>query len=84
MDDSVKPSEITFTTQPKQETEAGSGSSVALSVEASGEEGINLNYQWHFSADGATWQTLPEYCKDCNIYIYHVLESAGKYRFYRF
>lgn len=81
MDDFVKPSEINITTQPKQETEAGSGSSVALSVEASGEEGINLNYQWQFSADGATWADCTGVTAKTATYTFTMsLETAGKYR----
>lgn len=78
MDDFVKPSEINITTQPKQETEAGSGSSVALSVEASGEEGINLNYQWQFSADGATWADCTGVTAKTATYTFTMsLETAG-------
>ena len=81
MDDFVKPSEINITTQPKQETEAGSGSSVALSVEASGEEGINLNYRWQFSADGATWADCTGVTAKTATYTFTMsLETAGKYR----
>lgn len=81
MDNFVKPSKINITTQPKQETEAGSGSSVALSVEASGEEGINLNYQWQFSADGATWADCTGITAKTAAYTFIMsLETAGQYR----
>ena len=54
---------------------------MALSVEASGEEGINLNYQWQFSADGATWADCTGVTAKTATYTFTMsLETAGKYR----
>ncbi len=81
LDSFKKPSEITITSQPASETVIGAGAEVILSVEASGEAGAVLSYQWQYSADGNEWTDCTGDSAKTPEYRFIMSEDlAGQYR----
>ena len=81
LDDFKKQTVVTIKTQPASETTAKAGDKVSLFVDASGEEGTTLSYQWQYSTDGTTWTNCSDLSAVTANYTFTMEEKlAGQYR----
>ncbi len=74
------PSKIEITKQP-QDMIAAPGAEASLSVEASGDEGLNLSCKWQYSTDETSWSDCEGDSAKEAVYSFTMSEElAGKYR----
>ena len=81
LSDFKKQTVITIQSQPIAKTVAKAGDKISLFIDALGEEGTTLSYQWQYSDDGESWTNCKELSAGTDNYIFTMEEKlAGKYR----
>ena len=72
---------ITIQSQPTAKTVAKAGDKISLFIDALGEEGTTLSFQWQYSEDGESWTNCKELSAGTDNYTFTMEEKlAGKYR----
>ena len=81
LSDFKKQTVITIQSQPIEKTVAKAGDKISLFIDALGEEGTTLSYQWQYSDDGESWTNCKELSAGTDNYTFTMEEKlAGKYR----
>ena len=81
LSDFKKQTVITIQSQPIAKTVAKAGDKISLFIDALGEEGTTLSYQWQYSDDGESWTNCKELSAGTDNYTFTMEEKlAGKYR----
>ena len=81
LSDFKKQTIITIQSQPIAKTVAKAGDKISLFIDALGEEGTTLSYQWQYSDDGESWTNCKELSAGTDNYTFTMEEKlAGKYR----
>ena len=81
LSDFKKQTVITIQSQPIAKTVAKAGDKISLFIDALGEKGTTLSYQWQYSDDGESWTNCKELSAGTDNYTFTMEEKlAGKYR----
>ena len=81
LSDFKKQTVITIQSQPIAKMVAKAGDKISLFIDALGEEGTTLSYQWQYSDDGESWTNCKELSAGTDNYTFTMEEKlAGKYR----
>ena len=75
LSDFKKQTVITIQSQPIAKTVAKAGDKISLFIDALGEEGTTLSYQWQYSDDGESWTNCKELSAGTDNYIIKMEEK---------